>query len=49
MAYCRFGEDSDVYMFHDVNGYMNCCGCGLLRGRGDAKNINRWRCAWLPC
>jgi hypothetical protein len=26
MAYCRFGP-SDVYVFMDVGGYLNCCGC----------------------
>lgn len=26
MAYVRFSEDSDVYVYHDGDGYV-CCGC----------------------
>lgn len=26
MSYCRFGE-ADVYVYHDVGGYINCCAC----------------------
>lgn len=30
MALCRFGWDgSDVYVFYDVGGFINCCGCHL--------------------
>jgi len=28
MSYCRFIE-GDVYVFLDVGGYLNCCGCIL--------------------
>ncbi len=28
MSYVRWGEnDSDVYVFEDVNGGVTCCGC----------------------
>ena len=28
MSYARFGWDgSDVYIFLDVGGFINCCGC----------------------
>ena len=31
MSLARFGWDgSDVYVFYDVGGFINCCGC-LLR------------------
>lgn len=31
MSYVRFGADgSDVYVYADVNGYLNCCGCPML-------------------
>ncbi len=29
MAYCRIGEDSDVYLYEDCEGFISCCGCGL--------------------
>lgn len=30
MSYARFGWDnSDVYVFLDVGGYLTCCGCIL--------------------
>ena len=30
MSYCRFGFDSDVYVFESDRGY-ECCGC-ILKG-----------------
>lgn len=31
MSLCRFGWDgSDVYVYYDVGGFINCCGCPLL-------------------
>lgn len=27
MSYARWGEDSSVYVYLDVNGYLCCCGC----------------------
>ena len=33
MSLCRFGWDgSDVYVFYDVGGFINCCGCRLHDG-----------------
>lgn len=29
MSYARFGDDSDVYVYADVGGYVACCGCIL--------------------
>lgn len=29
MSYCRFGEDSDVYVFENIVGRLECCGCDL--------------------
>lgn len=29
MSYARFTKDSNVYVFMNVNGYLECCGCGL--------------------
>lgn len=30
MSYCRKnGEDSDVYLFLHVGGWLECCGCNL--------------------
>ncbi len=35
MSYCRFREgQSDVYLYHDIDGYYHCCGCKLS---GDAR------------
>jgi len=30
MAYCRFGPDSDVYLYMSADGCFCCCGCGLI-------------------
>lgn len=29
MAYSRFGENSDVYIYHAVGGYISCCLCNM--------------------
>lgn len=29
MSYCRFSEDSDVYMFLSVHNVIECCMCSL--------------------
>ena len=29
MSYCRFSDTSDVYVFHHVAGFFECCGCAL--------------------
>ena len=27
MSYCRMYEDSDVYIYRHINGYIKCCSC----------------------
>lgn len=34
MSYCRFSEDSEVYVYHSVNGRFICCGCCLMEPVG---------------
>lgn len=29
MSYCRFGDDSDLYIYGHVGGWFECCACGL--------------------
>ena len=29
MSYCRFGDDSDVYLYDSFNGNIVCCVCRL--------------------
>jgi len=29
MSYCRFGKDSDVYVYYSIYGQYECCGCNL--------------------
>lgn len=29
MAYCHFAKDSDLLLYHNVDGYYECCGCRL--------------------
>lgn len=36
MAYCRFSDDSDVYVFADLDGWLECCRCDLT---GDAGSF----------
>jgi hypothetical protein len=34
MSYARFGwDDSDVYVYLDVDGYLTCCSCRLMPER----------------
>jgi hypothetical protein len=32
MSVCRFGDDSDVYVFYANTGGIECCRCDLLNG-----------------
>lgn len=34
MSYCRFSEESEVYVYHSVNGRFICCGCCLMEPVG---------------
>lgn len=41
MSYCRFGDDSDVYLYHHINGSYECCSCRLMgfeKGSGMHKS-----------
>ena len=29
MSYCRWSEESDIYLFHHYQGFLECCGCAL--------------------
>lgn len=29
MSWARFSDDSSVYIYEDVDKYINCCGCCL--------------------
>lgn len=29
MSYCRMGEDSDVYIIYNIQGYYECVACKL--------------------
>jgi hypothetical protein len=33
MAYARFGQDSDVYVFEDVGGFLCCMRCQFSESR----------------
>lgn len=43
MAYCRFSEDSDVYMYWHVAGAIECCACKYTpvyeEGKGPVINV----------
>jgi hypothetical protein len=30
MSYCRFSDESDVYVYSDVGGWLSCCSCALV-------------------
>jgi hypothetical protein len=32
MSICRFSESCDVYVFYNVHGGIDCCGCVLTEG-----------------
>jgi hypothetical protein len=32
VSYARFAKDSDVYVFLNCGGYLECCACGLAGG-----------------
>jgi hypothetical protein len=33
MSYCRFGPDSDVYVYSNLDGKVECCWCALSETR----------------
>lgn len=35
MSYARFSDDSDVYVYHHVAGFIECCGCWMASPEGD--------------
>lgn len=41
MSYCRWSNDSDIYLYHDSCGYMVCCLCQLDTVPTDRKFISR--------
>lgn len=42
MSYCRF-SDGDVYIYHHVNGFLECCGCKLAGYKGCFTTKSRER------
>lgn len=32
MSFARFSAESDVYVFHSVGDFLDCCGCQLGTG-----------------
>lgn len=40
MSYCRFGNDSDVYLYMHVDGQHVCCSCRMLDERPDVYMYN---------
>ena len=39
MSYCRFGPNSNVYMFESVEGHWECCGCWLVSEYGGRTKL----------
>ncbi len=39
MSYSRWGPDSDIYMFENVEGYIECMVCMLLNKSGMATKL----------
>ena len=40
MALCRFGDDSDLYVYYSVYGGIICCHCRLMERPADLKADN---------
>lgn len=40
MSYCRFSNESDVYMYRHVDGFIRCCSCKLT-AKDPALNTER--------
>lgn len=38
MSYARFGENSDVYVYSHVGGFIECCGC-ILGDKWDFHSV----------
>lgn len=36
MSYCRFSNDSDIYLFCNTAGYYECCACKLAKREWDS-------------
>lgn len=39
MSYCRFSGGSDIYLFHHVGGFIQCCGCNMAEGDSISTNL----------
>lgn len=39
MSYCRWSAESNVYVYLDVGGYINCCGCDRSGYNGDTETM----------
>lgn len=42
MSYCRFGKDSEVYLYHSINGGWECCSCRLTDKKTTKYRKNYW-------
>jgi hypothetical protein len=43
MSYCRAYDDKhQVYMYHDISGYIVCCGCDLTTWNPETGNSPRF-------
>jgi hypothetical protein len=45
MSYARMSADSDVYIYHDVDGFLTCLGCALV----PAEELKMVYDHWLQC
>ena len=39
MSYARFTKDSDVYVFLNMSGRLECWGCGIAVATGDLTRL----------
>jgi hypothetical protein len=46
LSYCRFSDESDVYLYESVSGGFRCCGCCLYEEPGITTPIEAFGHLW---
>lgn len=41
MSYCKWGYESDLYVYNDCSGFFFCCSCSLTTNRCHYKTKSR--------
>jgi hypothetical protein len=46
LSYCRFGNDSDVYLYEHINDFIQCCACRLTAATEHGFDNRNFKTVW---